>query len=165
MAQSKDKQKKMSLISTDKVVAENRRARFDYHLEDKYEAGIVLQGTEVKSLRQGKCSLNESYATINDGEAFLINAHIPEYTHTGPKMQHEPNRPRKLLLKSKEIKRLVGSISRDGYTLVPVKLYFDKRGLAKLELALAKGKQTHDKRETVKKRDWQRRKARIMREN
>ncbi len=161
---AKKKTSKSGMISTNKTVAENRRARFDYHLEEKFETGIVLTGTEVKSLRHGQCSLNESYAGPKDGEIFLVNAHIPEYQQAGPTQQHEPNRPRKLLLKQKEINKLIGSISREGYTLVPTRIYFNSRGLVKCEIALAKGKQTHDKRETVKKRDWDRQKSRIMRE-
>ena len=161
---TKKKTSKSGMISTNKTVAENRRARFDYHLEEKFETGIVLTGTEVKSLRHGQCSLNESYAGPKDGEIFLVNAHIPEYVQAGAGQQHEPNRPRKLLLKQKEINKLIGSISREGYTLVPTRIYFNARGLVKCEIALAKGKQSHDKRETVKKRDWDRQKSRIMRE-
>lgn len=162
MAQKKDK--KSSLISKDATVADNRRARFDYHLEEKYEAGIMLTGTEVKSLRHGQCSLNESYVDPRQGGLWLLNAHIPEYPQAGPQLQHEPKRPRKLLLKQKQIDRLAGAVTREGYTIVPTRLYFNGRGIAKLEIALAKGKQAHDKRETVKKRDWQRDKARIMRD-
>ena len=145
-------------------MAENRRARFDYHLEEKYEAGIMLAGTEVKSLRHGQCSLNESYVDSRRGGLWLINAHIPEYMQAGPQQQHEPKRHRKLLLKQREIDRLTGAVTREGYTIVPTRLYFNGRGIAKVEIALAKGKQAHDKRETEKKRDWQRDKARIMRD-
>lgn len=161
---AKKKDKKSGLLSKDVTVAENRRARFDYHLEEKYEAGIMLAGTEVKSLRHGQCSLNESYVDARRGALWLLNAHIPEYPQAGPQLQHEPKRPRKLLLKEREINRLTGAATREGYTIIPTRIYFNGRGIAKLEIALAKGKQAHDKRETIKKRDWQRDKARIMKE-
>ena len=161
---SQKKNKKTSLISSNQKVADNRRARFDYHLEDKFEAGMVLKGTEVKSLRMGQCSLNESYVGDQDWEIHLINAYIPEYKQAGDHLQHDPKRPRKLLLKKREVNKLIGSITRGGYTIVPTKLYFDKRGLAKLEIALAKGKQKVDKRETIKQRDWNRKKARVMKD-
>ncbi len=162
---AKKKDKKAGLISVNQTVAENRRARFDYALEDKFEAGIVLVGTEVKSLRMGQCSLNESYiGPSRQGEMFLYNATIPEYSQAGPKMQHETNRPRKLLLHKREINKLAGAVSREGYSIIPLRLFFDARGLAKVELALAKGKKLHDKRETEKKRDWNKQKSRIMRE-
>lgn len=164
MAGSK-KNKSSGLISTSQTVAENRRARFDYALEDKFEAGIALTGTEVKSLRHGQCSLAESYVgPTKDGEIFLYNANIPEYQQAGPQQQHAPKRPRKLLLKQREINKLMGAVQREGYTIVATKLYFNKRGLAKLEIALAKGKKEHDKRETKKTRDWNRDKQRIMRD-
>ncbi|MGB3753010.1 MAG: SsrA-binding protein SmpB [Parerythrobacter sp.] len=146
-----------------KTVAENRRARFDYSVEDKVEAGIALQGTEVKSLRAGEASIAESYAEIRDGQAWLINANIPEFSH-GNRFNHEPKRPRKLLLHAREIARMTGAVERKGMTLVPLSLYFNGQGRAKLELALAKGRQAQDKREYVKDRDWKRDKARIMRE-
>lgn len=161
---AKKKDKKSGLLSKDVTVAENRRARFDYHLEERYAAGLALTGTEVKSLRHGQCSLNESYVDVRRGEAWLVNSHIPEYAPAGAHLQHEPKRLRKLLMKKKEIDRLIGAVTREGYTVVPTKLYFNSRGIAKLEIALAKGKQAHDKRETMKKRDWQRDKARIMRD-
>jgi len=161
---AKKNSKKSGLISTNQTVADNRRARFDYALEDKFEAGIALTGTEVKSLRHGQCSLSESHVGPKQGEIFLFNAHIPEYQQAGPQQQHEPRRPRKLLLKQREIHKLMGAVQKEGYTIVPVKLYFNARGLAKVEVALAKGKKAHDKRETEKKRDWQKQKARIMRE-
>lgn len=161
---NKDDKKKKTMISVNQTVADNRRARFDYFLEEKFEAGIVLTGTEVKSLRLGQCSLNESYAQEKDGEIWLVNAHIPEYQQAGPHMQHAPKQPRKLLLKEKEISRLIGAISREGYTLVPVRLYFNGRGRAKVEIALAKGKKDHDKRETTAKREWGRQKQRLMRQ-
>jgi SsrA-binding protein len=145
-------------------IAENRRARFDYHIEDTWEAGIELTGTEVKSLRAGHANIAESYAAAEEGGLFLINAYIPEYKQAGAFFQHDPRRPRRLLLHKKEIHKLGIAVDRQGMTLVPLELYFNRRGLAKLRLALAKGKQMHDKRETSAKRDWQRQKARLMRE-
>lgn len=158
------KKKKGSLLSTDATVADNRRARFEYALEDKIEAGIMLTGTEVKSLRHGQCSLNEAYVGPHKGEIWLHNAHIPEYFPAGPQNQHEPKRMRRLLLKKRDIDRLLGAVTREGYTIIPTRLYFNSRGIAKLEIALAKGKKLHDKRETEKNRDWNRQKARIMRD-
>jgi SsrA-binding protein len=146
-----------------KIVAENRRARFDYAIEDKFEAGIQLQGTEVKALRAGEGSIVESYAEIRDGQAWLVNANIPEFSH-GNRFNHEPKRPRKLLLHEREIEKLLGAVERKGMTLVPLMVYFNSRGRAKVELALGKGRKAHDKRDYVKDRDWQRDKARIMRE-
>jgi SsrA-binding protein len=145
-----------------KTVAENRRARFDYYIEDKYEAGIALTGTEVKSLRFGEGSIAESYAEVRDGEVWLVNANVPEFSH-GNRFNHEPKRPRKLLLKEREINKLHGAVERKGMTLVPLSIYFNGRGRAKVELALAKGKNEADKRHSIKERDWQRDKARIMR--
>ena len=145
-----------------KIVAENRRARFDYFIEDKFEAGIELTGTEVKSLRSGEGSIAESYATVNGDEVWLINSHIPEYSH-GNRLNHEPRRPRKLLLRAREIAKLHGAITRQGLTLVPLSIYFNGRGRAKIELALARGKKVHDKRETVKERDWKREQQRLLR--
>jgi SsrA-binding protein len=145
-----------------KVVAENRRARFDYFVEDRMEAGIQLTGTEVKSLRQGEGSIAESYATVVGEEIWLINSHIPEYSH-GNRMNHEPRRPRKLLLRNREIAKLNGAVTRQGLTLVPLSIYFNGRGKAKVELALARGKKVHDKRETVKERDWKREQQRLLR--
>jgi SsrA-binding protein len=147
-----------------KTVAENRRARYDYYIEDKFEAGIMLTGTEVKSLRFGEGSIAESYAEIRAGECWLVNSNVPEFSH-GNRHNHEPKRPRKLLLKEREIARLHGAVERKGMTLVPLSIYFNSRGRAKVELALAKGKNAADKRQTTKDRDWQRDKARIMREN
>ena len=146
-----------------KTVAENRRARFDYFIEDKFEAGIALSGTEVKALRAGEGGIAESYAEVRKGEAWLINANIPEFSH-GNRFNHEPKRPRKLLLHAREIERMVGAVERKGMTLVPLSIYFNSRGRAKVELALAKGKQNHDKRQSTKDRDWQRDKARLLRE-
>jgi SsrA-binding protein len=152
------------LISTNQTVADNRRAKFDYHLEDKFEAGLVLTGTEVKSLRHGQAMIAESHIAEKNGDMVLLNAHIPEYQQASPHLQHEPRRIRKLLFKKKEIDKLMGAITREGYTIVPLRLYFNDKGLAKLECALAKGKKEFDKRETVKKRDWSRDKQRIMRD-
>ncbi|GAA4040306.1 SsrA-binding protein SmpB [Parerythrobacter jejuensis] len=146
-----------------KTVAENRRARFDYAVEDKFEAGLTLQGTEVKSLRAGEASIAESYAEIRDGQAWLINANIPEFSH-GNRFNHEPRRPRKLLLHRREIERLVGAVERKGMTLVPLSIYFNSTGRAKVEIGLAKGRKAQDKREYVKDRDWKRDKARILRD-
>jgi SsrA-binding protein len=143
-------------------VAENRRARFDYFIEQTFEAGIMLVGTEVKSLRAGTVSLSESYAGEIKGEIYLLNAHIQEYAKAGIKTQHELRRPRKLLLHRKEVDKLLGAIRRDGMTIVPTMIYFDKRGYAKVQIGLGKGKKQHDKRETEKKRDWAREKSRIM---
>lgn len=145
------------------VVAQNKKARFDFHMEDIFEAGIMLTGSEVKTLRKGKATITESYATEENGEIFLINAYIPEYTEAN-RFNHEPRRPRKLLLHRREINRLIGAVQKKGKTLVPLSIYFNENGYAKVELGLAVGKQKHDKRETEKKRDWQRDKARIMKE-
>ncbi|MBI5131806.1 MAG: SsrA-binding protein SmpB [Rhodopseudomonas palustris] len=145
-----------------KVVAENRKARFNYAIEDTIEAGISLTGTEVKSVRSGKSTIAESYADSRGGEIWLINATIPEYLQAN-RFNHEPKRPRKLLLHRKQINKLMGAVERQGMTLIPLKLYFNEKGRAKLLLALAKGKQLHDKRETEKKRDWSREKGRLLR--
>ena len=143
-------------------MADNRKARFHYTIGDTFEAGIALTGTEVKSLRSGKATIGESYAGEHNGEIFLINCNIPEYLQAN-RFNHEPKRPRKLLLHKRQVNKLIGAVQREGMTLVPLKLYFNEKGRAKLELALAKGKQLHDKRETEKKRDWGRDKARVMR--
>jgi len=145
------------------IVAQNRRARHDYFIQDTIEAGLALTGSEVKSLRAGRCSINEAYAAEQDGELYLLNAHIPEYPAAGV-FGHEPKRSRKLLLRRREMAQLAEAVSRKGMTLVPLAIYFNPRGIAKLELALAEGKQHHDKRDTVKERDWQRQRARLMRE-
>ena len=145
-----------------KVVAENRRARFDYFVDERVEAGIALVGTEVKSLRHGEGSIAEAYATVDGEEVWLINSHIPEYSH-GNRLNHEPKRPRKLLLKGREVSKLHGAVARQGLTLVPLSIYFNSRGRAKVELALARGKKVHDKRDTVKERDWKREQARLLR--
>ena len=148
---------------TNKLIAENRRARFDYFLEEQFEAGLVLTGTEVKALRMGKANIAESYAATEGREIVLINANIPEY---GPanRFNHEPRRPRKLLLHRKQIDKLIGAAQREGRTLVPTRLYFNDKGLVKLEVALAKGKKEHDKRATEADRDWKRDQGRLMRE-
>jgi SsrA-binding protein len=146
-----------------KLIAENRRARFDYYIEDTFEAGLVLTGTEVKSLRVGKANIAESYAAVEGDEIVLVNADIPPYTQAN-RFNHEPRRPRKLLLHRREIDRLMGAVNREGLTIIPTKLYWNDKGVAKLEIGLAKGKKLHDKRETVAQRDWQRDKARLMRD-
>ena len=145
-----------------KVVAENRRARYDYFVEERFEAGIQLQGTEVKALRMGEGSIAESYATVDGEEVFLVNASIPQYK-SGSWMNHEPRRQRRLLLKRREINKLTGAIHRQGLTLIPLSVYFNAAGKAKVELALARGKKAHDKRDTIKERDWNREKQRLLR--
>jgi SsrA-binding protein len=147
-----------------RLVAENRRARYEYFITDTYEAGIALTGTEVKSLRQGQANITESYASAEQGGVLLINAHIPEYKQAGPFYNHEPRRPRRLLLHKREIHKLSVAVQRQGMTLVPLELYFNERGRAKLKLALAQGKKLHDRREEAAKRDWQRQKARLLRD-
>src|SRR5437868_1867815 len=142
-------------------VARNKRARHDYHILDTFEAGLVLTGTEVKALRQGKATLTDAYGHVRDGEAFLLNLHIGQYDH-GNVFNHEPTRTRKLLLHKREIRRLIGSVEREGLTLIPLELYF-KKGVAKVALALGKGKKLHDKRETEKERDANREMARALR--
>jgi SsrA-binding protein len=147
-----------------KRVAENRRARYEFAIGDTYEAGIQLTGTEVKSLRSGQANIAESYASAEKDGLFLINAYIPEYKAAGDFFQHEPRRPRRLLLHKKEIHKLAIAVERQGMTVVPLELYFNERGRAKLKLAVATGKKLHDKRADEAKRDWQRQKARLMRE-
>lgn len=149
---------------TDRFVAQNRRVRHDYHILDSMEAGLTLVGSEVKSLRQGLASIQEAFAREVDGEIFLVNAFIPEYSGAN-QFNHEPKRPRKLLLHRKQVNKLMGSVKRDGVTLVPLSIYFNDKGRAKLELGLAKGKNKADKRESDKERDWNRDKARLMRNN
>jgi SsrA-binding protein len=146
-----------------KIVAENRRARYEYFLEQFFEAGIALTGTEVKSLRFGEGSIAESYAELKGDQVNLINANIPEFSH-GNRYNHEPKRPRKLLLHAKEIAKMRTGVSREGMTLIPLSIYFNERGRAKVELALAKGKKLHDKRETAKERDWKREQGRLLRD-
>jgi len=149
--------------SKNRAIAENRRARYDFAIEDTFEAGIALVGTEVKALREGRANIAESYATVEGNEAFLINANFPIYAPAS-QFNHEPRRPRKLLLKRREINRLIGETQRKGRTIVPLKLYFNDRGLIKLLIGIGVGKRNIDKRETEKKRDWQKQKARLMRE-
>ena len=149
--------------SKSKVIAENRRARFDYFLEENIEAGIQLLGTEIKALRDGRANIAESYAAVEGREIVLINADIPPFKQAN-RFNHEPRRPRKLLLHRKQIDRLIGAVQRDGQTIIPLKLYLNDAGKAKLEIALAKGKKLHDKREASAERDWQRDKARLMRD-
>lgn len=161
---SKEQIKENARQAAKKLIAENRRARFDYSVEDTYEAGIMLTGTEVKSLRAGKANIAESYASAENGGIWLINANIPEY---GPasRFNHVPTRPRKLLLRAKEINKLTAAIERQGRTLVPLKLYFNDRGLAKLLIALASGKKSHDKRDATKDREWKVEQGRLLRNN
>jgi SsrA-binding protein len=147
-----------------KRIAENRKARFEYAIGDTYEAGIQLTGTEVKSLRVGQANIAESYASAEQGGIFLINAYIPEYKAAGDFFQHEPRRPRRLLLHKNEIHKLAVAVERQGMTMVPLELYFNEKGRAKLRIALATGKKLHDKRADEAKRDWQRQKARLMRD-
>jgi SsrA-binding protein len=145
-----------------RVVADNRKARFNYEIGEVFEAGIALTGTEVKSLRQGKATIAESYADAHQGEIWLVNANIPEYLQGG-RFNHAPKRRRKLLLHQRQIQKLSGAVDRDGMTLVPLKLYFNEKGRAKIELALAKGKKLFDKRQTEKKRSWDRERGRLLR--
>ncbi len=145
------------------VAAQNRKARRDYAIDELFEAGIALVGTEVKSLRQGRANITEAYASEKNGELYLFNAHIPLYG-SASSFNHEPRRPRKLLLHKRQIGKLIGAVQRKGMTLVPLSVYFNAKGLAKVELALAKGKHSYDKRAAVKDRDWKRQKARLMRE-
>ena len=146
-----------------RVVADNRKARFNYFIDETLEAGVALTGTEVKSLRQGKATIGESYADSRGGEIWLINANIPEYLQAN-RFNHAPKRPRKLLLHRRQIAKLIGAVEREGMTLVPLKLYFNEKGRAKIELALARGKKLYDKRETDKKRSWERERGRLLRQ-
>jgi SsrA-binding protein len=146
-----------------KTVAENRRARFDYAIDQVFEAGIALTGTEVKALRFGEGSIAESYAEVKAGEVWLINANVPEFSH-GNRHNHEPKRPRKLLLNAREINKMFAAVMRQGMTLVPLSIYFNPRGRAKVEIAIAKGRKAHDKREYVKEKEWKREAGRILKE-
>jgi SsrA-binding protein len=146
-----------------KVVADNRKARYAYAIESTLEAGLQLMGSEVKSLRSGKANIGESYAHAKDGEIFLVNAYIPEYTMAN-RFNHEPRRARKLLVHKGEAKKLAIAVQREGMTLIPLRVYFTPKGVAKCELGIARGKKLHDKRQTEKQRDWQRDKARLMRQ-
>ena len=146
-----------------KIVAENRKARYSFAIGESFEAGIMLVGTEVKSLRQAKATIGESYVSPEGGEIWLINSNIPEYLKAN-RFNHEPTRRRKLLLHKRQMEKLVGAVQREGMTIVPLRLYFNEKGRAKIEIALAKGKQNHDKRESEKARDWAREKGRLMRD-
>ena len=146
-----------------RVVADNRKARFNYEILDTYEAGIALNGTEVKSLRQGKATIGEAYAGPSGEEFFLFNAYIPEYLQAN-RFNHETRRPRRLLLHKRQINKLIGATQREGFTVIPLKIYFNERGRAKVELGLGRGKKLHDKRETEKERSWNRERARLMRD-
>lgn len=146
-----------------KIAADNRKARFNYAIGEAFEAGIALTGTEIKSLRNGKATIAESYADAKDGEIWLVNSNIPEYLQAN-RNNHAPKRPRKLLLHKRQINKLIGAVEKEGMTIVPLKIYFNERGRAKVEIALAKGKKLHDKRDTEKKRDWQRERGRLMRD-
>jgi SsrA-binding protein len=146
-----------------RVVADNRKARFNYFIDETMEAGVALTGTEVKSLRQGKATIGESYADARGGEIWLINSNIPEYLQAA-RFNHLPKRPRKLLLHGRQINKLAGAVEREGMTIVPLKIYFNEKGRAKIEIALARGKKLHDKRETLKKRSWERERGRLMRQ-
>jgi SsrA-binding protein len=150
--------------STRRLVAQNRRARYDYFIDDTLEAGVMLTGTEVKALREGRASLQDSFAGEDKGELYLFNAYIPEYRQAN-RFNHETRRPRKLLVHRHELNRLLGAVRREGVTLVPVSLYFNRRGIAKIDLGIARGKKKHDKRETERARDWSREKQRLLREN
>jgi SsrA-binding protein len=152
----------MALRGDERYVAQNRRARFDYAIEDTLEAGLQLMGSEVKVLRQGLASIGEAYAVERDGEILLLNAHFPVYPSA--RFNHEPGRPRKLLLHRREINKLLGAVKRDGVTLIPLAIYFNDRGRAKLQLGIAKGRKKGDKRELEKTRDWQREKGRLLRD-
>jgi len=143
------------------VVAQNRKARHNYFIEETFEAGLSLTGTEVKSLRGGRSTIAESYITALEGEAWLVNATIPEYA-AGNRFNHEPRRPRKLLLHRSQVSKLIGAIQREGRTVVPLQVYFNERGRAKIEIALATGKKAHDKRQSIKERDWQRQRSRLL---
>lgn len=148
------------------MIAQNRRARFDYQIEETLEAGVMLMGTEVKSARLGRVSLTQSHAAFDsDGELYLYGCSIDEYTHAGAHLQHQPQRARKLLLKKSELNKLLGAVERQGITLVPLKLYFNKRGVIKLTLGVAKGKKLHEKRDTIKDRDWKRQQQRLLKEH
>ncbi len=156
-------QKKKKGVSGN-IVASNRKARHEYFIEDTFEAGIMLEGTEVKALRLGQGSINEAYAGEVGGELHLFNAFIPEYK-SASHFNHEPRRTRKLLLHRREIAKLIGAVQREGMTLVPLSIFFNPRGMAKVELALAKGKHSYDKRASIKEREWNRQKARVMRDH
>ncbi|WP_374764958.1 SsrA-binding protein SmpB [Yunchengibacter salinarum] len=163
MASKRGKEDKGNSLISFGVVAKNRKARHLYEVEDEVEAGLQLTGTEVKSLRSGRANIQESYAEIRNEEGWLVNAHIPEFSH-GNRENHDPRRPRKLLLHKREISRLMGMTQQKGMTLVPLRIFFNRRGIAKVLVGVARGKTKQDKRETIKERDWQREKARLMKD-
>ena len=165
MSNKKNDKKKSALLSVNASVADNKKARHDYTLEDTFEAGLMLVGTEVKSLRHGQANIKEAYIGPKDGELWIFNMNIPEYQQASQRLQHDPKRERKLLLHKREVNKLLGAVAREGYSIVPLKIFFNARGIAKLNIALAKGKKQHDKRESIKKRDWEKKKARVMREH
>ncbi len=146
-----------------KIIAENRRARFDYFIEETLECGIVLTGTEVKALRAGRANIAESYASPERGELFLVNSYIPEYAPAA-RFNHEPRRARKLLVHRRQLNKLAGAVEREGRTIAPLKLYFDEKGRAKLEIAIAKGKKVADKRDATRDREWKRQQGRLLRD-
>lgn len=146
-----------------KIIAKNKRAQFEYFIEENIEAGIVLKGSEVKSIRAGKVALVDSHAATSDGELFLYNCHITEYAHAN-RLNHATRRPRKLLLHKRELQKIFGKIKLKGYTLVALSMYFNRKNMVKLELGLAKGKKQHDKRQAIKQKDWQREQGRIIRD-
>lgn len=146
-----------------KVVADNRRGRYEYEIMQTFEAGLELKGSEVKSLREGRTNLAEAYAAMKRGELYLLNSNIPEYREAN-RFNHDPKRPRKLLLHAKEIAKLANGVTREGLTIIPLKIFFNPRGRAKVDIALAKGKKLHDKRETIKSRDWNREKSRLLKD-
>ena len=150
-------------VNAERIAAQNRKARHNYFIEDTLEAGIMLLGTEVKSLRAGQANLNDAYAAEQEGGLFLLNAHIPEYKFAN-RGGHESKRPRKLLLRKRQVEKLIGATQREGITVVPLSIYFNARGIAKVELGLARGRRKYEKREVEKKRDWQREKGRLLRE-
>lgn len=156
--------KKKKNLNPSRTAADNRKARHLYFIEEEYEAGIALSGTEIKSLRGGEANIKEAYAEEQNGELWLVNAHIPEFSH-GNRFNHSPRRPRKLLMHRKEINRLAGAVQRGGMTLVALKIYFTEKGRAKVLIGIGKGKKLHDKRETEKQRDWSRQKARLMKDH
>lgn len=158
------KKKKSGMISTNQTVADNRKVRFDYEVIETFDAGIMLRGTEVKSLRLGQGSIRESYVGPKDGDIWIFNMNIPEYQQASQHFQHEPARPRKLLLHRREINKLLGAVAKEGMTIVANRLYFDERGMVKIEISTAKGKKLHDKRETEKERDWNKQKQRVFKE-
>lgn len=161
---AKNSKKSSGMLIKDVTIAQNRRAKFDYELFDGFEAGIVLVGTEVKSLRLGQASINEAFVKEKNDEIFLLNATIQEYSQASGYFQHESARPRKLLLNRREINKLIGSVQKNGLTIVPIKMFFDVNGRVKVKISLARGKKQHDKRQTEKQRDWNRQKQRLLKD-